>query len=136
MDQDSCIVCLSYQYSDGGHEMGAGEEDGPVDVADVALVALGASADVADVVISVSIFSHLFIFSRNLHLSDEDYQKSIILHCWISVNMTCCEEQRLMFVVWRRQRKVPTVVTEKTQPSPASAINVSKVNPSVCCKSP
>ena len=56
---------MSYQYSDGGHEIGAGEEDGPVDF--VALVApepLGARADVAsvaDVVISVLFLLQLFI---------------------------------------------------------------------------
>ena len=58
---------MSYQYSDGGHEMGAGEKDGPVDSG--ALVALGASADVADVAdvaISVQLPSQLFILFTEL----------------------------------------------------------------------
>ena len=83
------VLVTTYQYSDGGHEMGAGEEDGPVADGAVAGVALGASADVADVVISDLIFSHLFIIFTELVSWN-----SIILHSWNSANMTFCEGQR------------------------------------------
>ena len=101
--------------------MGAGEEDGPVDV--VAVEALGASADVADVAdVAISVV----VLLNSSFSSHGDYKNTVKIRCWNSVNMTFCEEQRLMFLVWRGQRKVPTVRTEKTQPTPASAINVSQ----------
>lgn len=68
--------CNSYQYSDGGHEIGAGGADGPGAL--VVLEALGARADVADVVIFFSILLKSSLFPRDLYLSDQDYQNLVV----------------------------------------------------------
>ena len=83
---------MSYQNSDGGHEMGAGEEDGPGE--SVALVALGATtdvanaADVADVAISVQVLLNYSVpFILFTELVSERCRRSGIQTKYTAVNM-------------------------------------------------